>query len=350
VRLQEINIEKLHESVTSLMREYMGRGYFPSASVCVFDRERTLLRAAIGSVGPNTVYDVASLTKIATAAQVLLLAERGIFHMKKRITDCLPELARDSLLKERLANVTLFMLLTHTSGIADWYPFYALSGDFTQRLHTALEACGPVEGTVYSDLNFMLLGKAIEHATGKPLDECLQTLLVQPMGLGKMAYKPEETWDIAPSCYGNPIEEGMCLDRGIRFTGWRPHTPVTGEANDGNAYYYYGGIAGSAGIFAEPASYRKLCQFFMNSDTPLYRLSLEECAPGRGLGWQMGGLYPYGCGHTGFTGTSVYFSRMLNIGAAAFTNRLFYPKENPNATNDFRRALHETLAAMRQSV
>jgi CubicO group peptidase (beta-lactamase class C family) len=54
-------------------------------------------------------------------------------------------------------------------------------------------------------------------------------------------------------------------------------------------------------------------------------------------------MYPEGCGHTGFTGTSIYLSRTLNIGVVAFTNRLFYNEGNPNATNEFRRALQRAV-------
>ncbi|MCL1796021.1 MAG: beta-lactamase family protein [Clostridia bacterium] len=338
--------ENIAKSVAELTREYAERGYFPSASIRVFDREHTLYQSVLGDVAPDTVYDVASLTKIAVATIALILMEKGFFRLQDEIADCLPLLRKDTLLRERLSGVTLERLLTHTSGIVDWYPFYTESGDFYQALHTALSRCGPVEGMVYSDLNFMLLGKAIESAAGMPLDRCLQKLLTAPLDLGKISYLPNPLWDIAPSSYGNPIEEAMCAERGFSYSGWRSHEPVRGGVNDGNAFYFFGGVAGSAGIFAEPLAYQRLCQFHMNTDSPLMLAAQQERAPGRGLGWQMGPMYPDGCGHTGFTGTSVYFSRKLNIGAVAFTNRLFYQKPNPNPTNDFRRALHETLASI----
>jgi CubicO group peptidase (beta-lactamase class C family) len=61
------------------------------------------------------------------------------------------------------------------------------------------------------------------------------------------------------------------------------------------------------------------------------------------LGWQTGELYPGGCGHTGFTGTSLYISRKGNIGVAALTNRLFFPGPNPHSLNEFRKALHQAV-------
>ncbi len=343
-----VDENRLGNAVDTLTREFAGRGYFPSAAVRVFTGDRLLYAATWGDVREDTLFDVASLTKIATATQVLLLADQGALRLTDGILRLLPELGEDGFLKERLAAVTLHSLLTHTSGIVDWYPFYAEKGDFVHVLGIALQRYGPVSGMVYSDLNFMLLGKAIERATGMPLAESLQKLLVEPLGLGKMTYNPDKAWDLAPSCYGNPIEESMCKERGIAFSGWRPHEPVYGEANDGNAHYRFNGVAGSAGIFANAEAYQRLCQFHMNTKSPLLLSAQEEHAPGRGLGWQRGDMYPEGCGHTGFTGTSMYLSRKLNVGVVAFTNRLFFKEPNPNPTNDYRRALHQAVTALFQ--
>ncbi len=346
--IASINEKQLRETVDAITREFAGRGYFPSAVVRVFTRDQVLYTTTWGDVREDTLYDVASLTKIATATQVLLFADQGAFRLTDGILALLPELLGDALLEERLANVTIEKLLTHTSGIVDWYPFYAEQGDFAHVLGIALRRYGPVEGMVYSDLNFMLLGKVIERVTNLSLSESLTQRLARPFGLGKMLYNPDASLDFAPSCYGNPIEESMCAERGIAFSGWRPHVPTYGGANDGNAFYYFGGAAGSAGIFATAEAYQRLCQLHMNTDSPLLRSAQEAHAPGRGLGWQLGENYPEGCGHTGFTGTSMYLSRKLNIGVVAFTNRLFYPQPNPNATNDYRRALHQAVAAFFQ--
>jgi len=346
---QEVTF-KLQGAVVSLLREYQERGYFPSASVRVFNGERTIAAATVGDAGPESVFDVASLTKIATATLVFFLIEQGALRLQDPIMDYLPELADGPLLRERLGAVTLEKLLTHTSGLVDWYPFYAEAGDFAKILHIALTRYEPVKGDLYSDLNFMLLGKAVERVTGMPLDETLQTSLVGPLGLGRMAFKPDPCWDIVPSCYGNPIEEAMCAERGITFTGWRAHEPVRGEANDGNAFYFFQGVAGSAGIFAEPTAYQRLCQHYLTADSPLLTAAQSARAAARGLGFQAGELYPEGCGHTGFTGTSLYISRKLNIGVVAFTNRLFYRTPNPNPTNDFRFALHHAVAAVLQGI
>ena len=339
--------DRLTSAILDLTRRYQAAGYFPSACVRVFDSRETLAEVHVGEAGPDAVFDVASLTKIATAAQILRLISAGALRLSDPVGDCLAEIREDRFLRERLRDVTLYRLLTHTSTLPAWYPFYALEEkDFFRALRTVLAGAEPETGVVYSDLNFMLLGRVIGRVRNKPLDVCLREDLVEPLGLGVMTYRPDPALPLVPSCYGNPIEE----ERGIRFGGFRPaDRPVTGEANDGNCWYAFHGVSGHAGIFAEAAAYERLCRYFMTADDPLLRESQRERpdAPGRGLGWQTGLSYPHGCGHTGFTGTGVYFSRERDLGVISFTNRLFYPHPNENATWEFRRVLHEAVLAVR---
>ena len=270
--------------------------------------------------------------------------------MGTALSDVLPALRNDPYLAERLKGITLYHLLTHTSTLAAWYPFYSRWGeDFFTVLKYALQHTEPTRGMVYSDLNFMLLGKLIERIQGKPLEACLREDLVEPLGLGNMTYLPDPKTPIVPSCFGNPIETRMCAERGIAFKDFRPlGKPVRGEANDGNCHYYFNGVSGHAGIFADALAYERLCRYYMTAAVPLLIEAQREQtgAPGRGIGFQTGISYPHGCGHTGFTGTGIYFSREYDIGVVSFTNRLFYPQENENATWEFRRALHEAAFAL----
>ncbi|MDR2094167.1 MAG: beta-lactamase family protein [Treponema sp.] len=335
----------MEKTLRKLVQEYRNRNFFPSASIRVFNTKGTLCALCVGDAGPDTVFDLASLTKIASAAQILFAVFRGLLSLESPVLGLLPALSAYPLLRERLSVVTIRKLLTHSSGIAPWYPFYAEPGGFAEVLSCALEKTGPVEGTVYSDINFMLLGMVLEALYRLPLDQCLKHNLTTPLELGKMAYRPPAAWDTAPSGFGNPIEEDMCAERGIVFSGWRPHEPLRGEAHDGNAYYFFKGIAGHAGLFADALSCEKLCRLYLETDIPLFIEAQKEQAPGRGLGWQVGELYPDGCGHTGFTGTSLYISRKRDIGVAALTNRLFCPAPNPNPLNEFRNSLHRAVLA-----
>ena len=340
--------ETLDSRVRDVTERYGTAGYFPSASVRVFDREKTLAACRTGEAREDSLFDVASLTKVATAAQVLELAERGTAALDAPIAGYFDEIARDPFLRARLSGVTVRRLLTHTSTIADWYPFYLCGGEpFFAALKTALLRTKPVSGVVYSDVNFMLLGKLVEKLRGKPLDRCLKEDLVEPLALGDMTYRPAKDLNVIASGYGNPNEMEMCRARGIAYDKFRPmNEEIRYDTHDGNAFYYFDNVAGHAGIFASPLAYEKLCRFFMNTEKPLFILAQREQpdAPGRGLGLQTGPMYPYGCGHTGFTGAMIWFSREKNIGVAAFTNRLFYRDfVNERATNDYRRALNEAV-------
>ncbi|MBR1586635.1 MAG: beta-lactamase family protein [Clostridia bacterium] len=342
--------ENLSSTILDITRRYQAAGYFPSACVRVFNARETLAAVCVGEAEEGSLFDVASLTKIATATQILLLIQAGKLRLQDQLKDHFPEIAGDEALNKRMGSVTLYQLLTHTSTLPDWYPFYSRVGeDFFTALTYALAHTAPTVGMVYSDLNFMLLGKLLEKIQGKPLAQCLRMDLTCPLELGNMLYHPGGGQPIVPSCYGNEIEMEMCRERGISFDGFRPvGVPVTGTVNDGNSHYYFRDEAGHAGIFADALAYQRLCQFYMNTDDSLLLEAQREqaAAPGRGIGFQTGVSYPYGCGHTGFTGTSIYFSREKQIGVVAFTNRLFYPHPNGNATGDFRRVLHEAALAL----
>lgn len=348
--MASVDASRLQREIEDITERYRAAGYFPSACVRVFNKEKTLACACAGEAKEDSLFDAASLTKIATTLQILRLISEGMLSLDEEIRDALPVLRDDAFLRQRLAGVTLRRLLTHTSSLPDWYPFYTLeSRDFFTGLSYALSHTEETQGMVYSDLNFMLLGKVLEHVRRKPLEKCLQEDLVRPLALGNMTYLPDQSLSIVPSSYGNPIEERMCRERNLAFASFRPAgQPVRGEANDGNAHYYYDGVSGHAGIFADAAAWEKLCRFCMNSGDPLIVAAQKEQpdAPGRGLGFQTGMSYPHGCGHTGFTGTGIYFSSSHDVGVISLTNRLFYPTENPNATWEFRRALHEAAFAL----
>ena len=335
---------RIQAAADGITLEYMGRGYFPSAAVSVFTKEGPVYRAAYGDVTEDTLFDVASLTKFLTATQVLLLIDRGVFGLEDSILSLLPEAAKRPAAAERLKGVTVKMLLTHTSGIVDWYPFYAEAGGFYDVLDKVLPLYEKRQGMEYSDINFMLLGLLVEEAMGMPLADCLRANVSVPLSAPTLCYCPDPRLPIAPSCYGNPIEEDMCRERGIVFAGWRPHAAVRGQVNDGNAHYFFHGVAGHAGAFARVADYEALCRMYLAAASPLFQSAMEEQAQGRGLGFARGDMYPMGCGHTGFTGTAIYLSRELNIGVAAFTNRLFFKDRNPNSTQEYRRALFHAVA------
>lgn len=80
----------------------------------------------------------------------------------------------------------------------------------------------------------------------------------------------------------------------------------------------------------------------MTSTDELIKLSMNEHREGRGLGWQISESFPSGCGHTGFTGTSVYICMDKDIAAVTFTNRVNTRGEAKDLFN-FRKKLHNCI-------
>jgi CubicO group peptidase (beta-lactamase class C family) len=144
----------------------------------------------------DTIFDLASLTKsIATATAVMVLYEQGSVQFDDPVQKYLPDFntANDP----RRAEVTVRMLLTHTSGetgdvdLKD--PWGLGRADKAEGIRRALTT--PLESSPggvfrYSDINFLLLGALIEKVTGDALDAYVQRQVFEPLGMGDTHYLP----------------------------------------------------------------------------------------------------------------------------------------------------------------
>lgn len=285
---------------------------------------------------PSRLFDLASLTKLFTTTAVLRLATLGQLKLEDRLADHLN--------LPFLGNADLRSALSHSTGYHPWYPFYTRKEPFEGILEAVFREHAPTGQTVYSDLNFMLLGRVIEHTTRLPLKEAMAQLVLAPLGLSHTSYGPCN--GASPTEWGNRIEKGMVQNLGLTFEAWRPEDePIQGACNDGNAWYFFGGVAGHAGLFGDAADLCALGRLYLNGG--LWRdeaylaadLVTEACqdrGTGRGLGFQFGDLYPEaGFGHTGFTGTYLYLNPQQNLVGALLTNRLNGP--TPGKIDEFRR-------------
>lgn len=341
-----MTLQQLETRLVDTAAAFSREGYFPSLSLAVFTGEDVLLRHTLGEARGDSLFDIASLSKIVTATMVLGLVEQGVLALDTGITQADPSLDKDPVLKEALKGITLFQLLTHTATLPAWYPVYT-QPDFPAALKKALAMDRPT-GMEYSDLNFMLLGRLLK-ARGQldPQGSPLQPMLCEPLGITGMydALPLDLVGKAIPSGFGNPQEEDMCRNMGLVFQGFRPHSKIQGEVHDGNAHYgFYRQFAGHAGIFSDMDSLIALTRFYLKTESPLFIRATQEQAEGRGLGWQVGEMYPQGCGHTGFTGTSIYLSRQLGIGCVLLTNRCYYQNQELKLTNPFRLQVHRLVA------
>ena len=176
---------------------------------------------------PETVFDLASLTKPLVGATVTLaLVDRGLFSLDEEVTDFLPELE-----SFRAKGVTIRRLLAHTAGVTGWRPVYVSASGPAEVLR-AIDRIGlasaPGSRFEYSDLGYMTLGLALERAAGKPLPDLLAELVVGPCGLERTGYLPAFSEDqYAVTEEGNAFERRMAVWAGMTSpAGARPSIPV----------------------------------------------------------------------------------------------------------------------------
>src|SRR5271168_4737023 len=154
------------------------------------------------AVTPMTVYDLASVTKVfATTAAAMLLYDRGRLDLDLLVGDLLPAFAigaqvRSIWHRER-CRITLRHLLAHSSGL----PAYARLFEINRTSYGLLEAClsmpleaSPGTRTEYSDIGFILLGKALEVLTHEPLDAFCDREIFAPLALTATRYQPPLPW------------------------------------------------------------------------------------------------------------------------------------------------------------
>ncbi|GAB3934780.1 serine hydrolase domain-containing protein [Micromonospora vulcania] len=302
---------------------------------------------------PDTIFDLASVSKLFTTIVTMQQVERGRVDLDAPVARYVPEFAAGG-----KATVTVRMLLTHTSGLpaftALWSRYPTPAERFAAALATPL-AAGATPGSqyVYSDLGLIALGVLLERVTGRPLNDLVRDGVTGPLGMTDTGYNPgpERRSRIAATEYQPYAGRGM----------------VWGEVHDENAWSL-GGVAGHAGVFSTAADLAVLCQSLLNggeyrgrrvlrSDTVRamlvnYNAPLESAYPesDRGLGfelnkhWYMMGLSsPLGFGHTGFTGTSIVIDPLSHSFVVLLSNRV-HPDRGWGSNNVARRAVARDLA------
>lgn len=291
----------------------------------------------------NTIFDLASITKIITTTIVLKMITENKLSLNMTVRECLPKVKKDML----LAPITIKQLLTHTSGLKSWYPLYTHENpmDFLDILKDIKLNKSNSKKVEYSDLNFMLLGEIIKKYYTKNLQDILLEEIVNPLNLKTITYNPVSFLDIAATEFGNRIEKEMCRKRGHIFRNWRrENSPIKGEVNDGNSFYYWKGQAGHAGLFSNVEDLIAIGELYLRGgrcgvkqliSNDLIKEALTILEIDRGLGWEASDIYPSGFGHTGFTGTALWIDPEKGIAVGLLTNRLNV--ENPKNINPFRK-------------
>jgi CubicO group peptidase (beta-lactamase class C family) len=294
------------------------------------------------------LYDIASLTKvIGTTTSIMLLVDRGLIKVDDPVAKYIK--AFNTADKKE---ITIRHLLTHTSGLYEWYPLYYFCKN-KQESYQFIEALPlnfPVgQGRHYSDLGFVLLGEIIETISGLSLEQFMQQNIFGPLKMKHTMFNPLKKGignKIAATSPGNPYERRMVTDSTLGFkvstivpnqwNGWRNYTLI-GEVNDGIAWYANKGISGAAGLFSTIDDLQKLVDVLKNQGKDVSRqfisentikLFLTKDKFNNGLGWMMDNDNAFmknavagSFGHTGFTGTSIAVIPKYDISIILLINR-----------------------------
>jgi uncharacterized protein YbbC (DUF1343 family)/CubicO group peptidase (beta-lactamase class C family) len=353
----------------SILQDAVQRDEIPGAVLLVSYRGRVIYRKAFGeraliphrkNMTVNTIFDLASLTKLfATTPSIMRLLEQGKIRLNDPLARYMPEFAPNG--KDQ---ITIRMLLTHTSGLAPDPPLSAaLAGEdaLMQEIDNETPMAPPGDRFIYSDTNFILLGELVKRLTGKRLDEYAQANFYRPLGMKHTRFLPPSSWipNIAPT-------EEIDLPPGAKPGSGLGHV-LRGVVHDPRSRAI-GGVAGHAGLFSTADDMAIFCRMLLDggripgsakrifSAATVHKMTTPQTPPWspniRGLGWDIdtayssprGDLFPLGSyGHTGFTGTSVWIDPASQTFIILLTNSV-HPYERP-ATSSLRAKVANAVAA-----
>jgi CubicO group peptidase (beta-lactamase class C family) len=302
----------------------------------------------------DTIFDLASLTKVVAALPaVLLLLDRGLLALDDTVAHFIPEFAAQG--KE---GVTIHHLLTHTSGLAAWYPLYTRAHSRADALPVLCDLplqAQPGTSVVYSDLGVALLAYIVERITREPFQTFVAREIFTPLDMRDTMWRPPATLGehCAATEVGNREEQERVARLGLPFDGWRDYL-IVGEVHDPNTFHALGGVSSHAGLFSTAGDLARFGAMFlangrMESRALLSsgavreatRLQTGGLAPRFGLGWRLvdktaslavpAGEVPWpwfmgdciserGYGHTGFTGTSLVLDSARELAVVLLTN------------------------------
>ena len=365
------------DKVREILRAGVGTA-FPGAVLRVSRRGRLLFEEAVGRIAlpeaggpdgpvtPDTVFDLASLTKpLATTTVMMALVARGRLAPDDPVGRWVPDLAGT----DKMA-IPLSQLLAHVSGLPPWRPFGewllrehgpAFAGtpearsEVLRRIGWATLESARATSCVYSDLGFILLGWALEAAGAAPLDRLFADVVACPLELPRVFFAPVLAGLAAP--FPVPLDQvaatELCPTR---------RRVLRGEVHDDNAYLL-GGVAGHAGLFGTAAAVDAIVTALHTAwrggdggpfdSAVVRRFWTVPRVPGSTRVWGFDTPSPVGSsagarpparavGHLGFTGTSFWLDLDEGVVVTLLTHRV-HPSRWTTGIHAFRPALHDAV-------
>lgn len=297
----------------------------------------------------DTIWDLASMSKLFTATSVMQLIEQGKVDLNAPVVTYLPAFASHG-----KSDITVRNLLTHTSGLIPdpipslWAGYQTIPERKAAILDTTPSA-PPDTQYVYSDLNFLTLGLIVETISGQSLDGYVREHITEPLGLHDTMYNPPAA-----------LQHRVAAEE---YEPWADRGLVWGQVHDENAWAL-GGVAGHAGVFSTTHDLAIFAQMYLNGGRygrarilkdETVRLMLHDYNGAQfpydthglawelGLNWYMGALgSPVTFGHTGYTGTSIVVDPLSHSFVILLTNRV-HPSRDWGSNNISRRVAADDL-------
>ncbi len=347
-------------------------------------------------VTTDTLYDLASVTKMFTVNYALQkLVSDGNVDLDAKITEFLgDEFVTDTMLvgtdtkgykkdpdatadldtiKKWKGELTIRELLKHQGGFpadtrycaprlyrddlapGEEYPVNPLFagnevGEETRQATIEMICKTPLDyepgtKTVYSDVDYMILGLVVEKVTGEDLDTYMKETFYKPMGLEHITYNPLDHGFKPDDCAATELN-GNTRDGLLDFEGYRRET-LQGQVHDEKAWYSMAGVSGHAGLFSNATDLARLAtvmlsggygenSFFSRNVIDIFTAPKSDSAANWGLGWWRQGdsqrVWYFGTqagsdtiGHQGWTGTLVMIDPQRNLVIAYLTNKINSP-------------------------
>ncbi|MBR1523267.1 MAG: penicillin binding protein PBP4B [Lachnospiraceae bacterium] len=389
----------IHEECLSLIEDIIETDIqygFTSAQLAIIKDGRLVYENAWGKINAgsdidattDTLYDLASVSKMfGVNYAIQKLVTDGELNLDEKVTDYLgdrfaddvaeihydkgdnPDIETQKVWKQSL---TIKELLMHQGGFPpdpayfnphfdteaqEYDPektnlLFAGNGADEETKNNTIEAIcrtpllyEPGTRTVYSDVDYMILGLIVEQVTGSDLDTYLKETFCEPMGLKHMTYKPLEHGFTVDDCAATELH-GNTRDGAVYFDGIREYT-LQGEVHDEKAYYNMGGISGHAGLFSNAADLARLAELMLTgryedtvffSEDVIREFTMPESDEYKnwGLGWWRQGDMQrtnyFGSaaredtfGHPGWTGTLIMTDPEKKLVIAYLTNKINSP-------------------------
>jgi CubicO group peptidase (beta-lactamase class C family) len=302
--------------IDRLVPPILERDRIPGAVVLVGGPEGVVYRKAFGAAAVDTVWDLASCTKVvATTTAAMKLIEEGRLGLHDPVAKHLPAFAgRDISVEE---------LLTHRSGLPaylapkpEWAP---------DEIFARIPGLKASKETRYSCLNMISLARLVEEVTGRSLADYCRETIFEPLGMKDTGFAPTAS-RCAPTAADVP--PGVVHDPLARAYGTPAHRP------------------GNAGLFSTADDLALFCRALLAGKLlkpETVRRMFTPNADTRGLGWDVFDDPPYrpGVGHTGFTGTLIWMDPPSGRFALILSNRTL-----GGESVDVRRLRKEVLAVV----